>query len=48
MDVTIKNPSLQAKKKIEVEIMKIIHDRVDEKTDVKVNVKVDAPEKPAF
>ncbi len=47
VDVTIKNPSLQAKKKIEVEIMKIIHDRVDEKTDVKVNVKVDAPEKPA-
>jgi len=47
VDVTIKNPSLQAKKKIEVEIMKIIHDRVDEKTDIKVNVKVDAPEKPA-
>ena len=47
VDMTIKNPSLQAKKKIEVEIMKIIHDRVDEKTDVKVNVKVDAPEKPA-
>ena len=47
VDVTIKNPSLQAKKKIEVEIMKIIHDKVDEKTDVKVNVKVDAPEKPA-
>jgi len=47
VDVTIKNPSLQAKKKIEVEIMKVIHDKVDEKTDVKVNVKVDAPEKPA-
>lgn len=47
VDVTIKNPSLQAKKKIEVEIMKVIHDEVDEKTDIKVNVKVDAPEKPA-
>jgi len=47
VDVTIKNPSLQAKKKIEVEIMKVIHDQVDEKTDVKVNVKVDAPAKPA-
>lgn len=47
VDVTIKNPSLQAKKKIEVEIMKVIHDEVDEKTDVKVNVKVDAPAKPA-
>ncbi|MEL4455397.1 Mrp/NBP35 family ATP-binding protein [Lutimonas vermicola] len=47
VDVTIKNPSLQAKKKVEVEIMKVIHDKVDEKTDVKVNVKVDAPAKPA-
>ena len=46
VDVTIKNPSLQAKKKIEVEIMKVIHDQVDEKTDVKVNVKVDAPATP--
>jgi ATP-binding protein involved in chromosome partitioning len=47
VDVTITNPSLQAKKKIEVEIMKVIHDQVDEKTDVKVNVKVDAPATPA-
>ena len=47
IDVTITNPSLQAKKKIEVEIMKVIHDQVDEKTDIKVNVKVDAPATPA-
>ena len=46
VDVTINNPSLQAKKKTEVEIMKVIHDRVDEKLDVKVNVKVEVPEKP--
>lgn len=46
VDVTIKNPSLQARKKIEVEIMKVIHDEVEEKLDVKVNVKVDAPAKP--
>lgn len=39
VDVTINNPSLQAKKKIEVEIMKVIHDHVDQKIDVKVNVK---------
>jgi len=45
VDVTISNPSLQAKKKIEVEIMKAIHDHVDQKIDVKVNVKVTAPEK---
>ena len=43
VDVTITNPSLQAKKKTEVEIMKVIHDRVNAKLDVKVNVKVDAP-----
>lgn len=46
VDVTIKNPSLQAKKKTEVEIMKVIHDKVYEKAKVKVNVKVDAPANP--
>lgn len=45
VDVTISNPSLQAKKKTEVEIMKAVHDYVDQKIDVKVNVKVEAPEK---
>tara|TARA_B100001146_G_scaffold221442_1_gene231887 strand:- start:56583 stop:57716 length:1134 start_codon:yes stop_codon:yes gene_type:complete len=45
VDVTIKNPSLQAKKKTEVEIMKAIHAEVHQKAKVKVNVKVDAPEK---
>jgi len=39
VDVTIGNPTLQAKKKIEIEIMKIIHDEIDQKIDVKVNVK---------
>ena len=39
IDVTIGNPTLQAKKKMEVEIMKTIHDHVDQKIDVKVNVK---------
>ena len=38
VDVTIGNPTLQAKKKMEVEIMKVIHDQVDQKIDVKVNV----------
>ncbi|HLT53975.1 MAG TPA: iron-sulfur cluster assembly protein, partial [Flavobacteriaceae bacterium] len=46
VDVTIKNPSLQAKKKTEVEIMKTIHDKVYEKAKVKVNIKVEAPAKP--
>lgn len=46
VDVTIENPSLQAKKKIEVEILKAIHGEVYEKAKVKVNVKVIVPEKP--
>lgn len=45
VDITIKNPSLQAKKKTEVEILKTIHDLVYQKAKVKVNIKVDAPEK---
>ncbi|RIA08477.1 ATP-binding protein involved in chromosome partitioning [Flavobacteriaceae bacterium MAR_2010_72] len=47
VDITIKNPSLQAKKKTEVEILKTIHDKVYEKAKITVNVKVDAPAKPA-
>jgi len=46
IDVTITNPSLQAKKRTEVEIMKVIHDKVFEKADVKVNVKAEVPVKP--
>ncbi len=46
VDVTIKNPSLQAKKKTEVEILKIIHSEVYEKAKIKINLKVDAPAKP--
>ncbi len=43
VDVTIKNPTLQARKKTEVEIMKVIHEKVHQKAQVKVNLKVDAP-----
>jgi ATP-binding protein involved in chromosome partitioning len=43
VDVTISNPTLQAKKKVEVEIMKAIHEHVDQKADVKVNVTAVAP-----
>lgn len=46
VDLTIKNPSLQARKKTEVEILKIIHREVYEKAKITVNVKVDAPAKP--
>ncbi|SDB64614.1 ATP-binding protein involved in chromosome partitioning [Flavobacteriaceae bacterium MAR_2010_188] len=46
VDITITNPSLQAKKKTEVEILKIIHQKVYEKAKITVNVTVDAPSKP--
>jgi ATP-binding protein involved in chromosome partitioning len=43
LDITIANPSLQARKKTEVEILKIIHKEVYEKAKIKINIKVDAP-----
>lgn len=47
VDITIKNPSLQARKKTEVEILKAIHKEVYEKAKITVNVQVDAPAKRA-
>ena len=46
VDINIANPSLQARKKTEVEILKIIHKEVYEKAKIKINIKVDAPVKP--
>ena len=46
VDITINNPSLQAKKRTEVDIMKTIHDKVYEKAKITINLKVDAPAKP--
>ncbi|MBU2995536.1 Mrp/NBP35 family ATP-binding protein [Cellulophaga baltica] len=43
VDITIANPSLQARKKTEVEILKIIHKEVYEKAKIKINIKVEAP-----
>ena len=45
VDVTISNPTLQAKKKVESEIKKALLSKVDEKIDVKVNVKTSAAPK---
>ncbi|MFP4844885.1 P-loop NTPase [Winogradskyella sp. PE311] len=45
VDITIKNPSLQAKKKTEVDILQTIHKSVYEKAKIKVNIKVDTPAK---
>jgi ATP-binding protein involved in chromosome partitioning len=46
VDITITNPSLQAKKRTEVDILKTIHELVYEKAKITVNIKVDAPVNP--
>ena len=46
VDLTISNPSLQAKKRTEVDIMKAIHELVYQKAKIQVNVKVDEPSTP--
>lgn len=46
VDITITNPSLQAKKRTEVDILKTIHDQVYEKAKITINVKVEAPVAP--
>ncbi len=46
VDITIGNPSLQARKKTEVEVLKIIHSEVYEKAKITVQVKASAPAKP--
>ncbi|MFD2551180.1 P-loop NTPase [Bizionia sediminis] len=43
VDVTITNPTLQAKKKTEVEILKAIHNQVYQKAKITTNIKVNAP-----
>jgi ATP-binding protein involved in chromosome partitioning len=45
LDVEIKNPTLQYKKKVEVDCLKAIHDYAYEKSKVKVNLIVNAPVK---
>ena len=45
IDVQLNNPSLQARKKLEVTILKTVHEQVYEKAKIKVNVKVVIPPK---
>ena len=47
LDVEVKIPTLQYKKKVEVECIKAIHDHAFGKSKVKVNLIVNAPEKKA-
>jgi ATP-binding protein involved in chromosome partitioning len=46
VDLTLSTPALHIKKRAEVDIMKVIHELVYEKAKIKVNIKVEAPEKP--
>ena len=46
IDLSVSNPALQARKKLEVDIMKIIHDEIYEKAKININTKIEkAPAK---
>jgi len=45
VDLVLSTPALHIKKRAEVDVMKVIHEKVYEKAKVKVNIKVQAPEK---
>ena len=45
LDVEIKNPTLQYKKRVEVDCLKAIHEHAYEKSKVKLNLIINAPEK---
>ena len=46
IDLQLQNPSLQARKKLEVTILKTLHEQVYEKAKIKLNTKVLSPQKP--
>ena len=46
IDLQLQNPSLQARKKLEVTILKTLHRQVYEKAKIKINIKVVAAAKP--
>lgn len=46
IDLHLQNPSLQARKKLEVTILKTLHEQVYEKAKIKINTKVVAAAKP--
>ena len=45
VDLKLSTPALHIKKRAEVDVMKVIHEKVYEKAKVKVNIKVEAPAK---
>lgn len=46
VDLVLSTPALHIKKRAEVDVMKAIHDQIDEKAKVKVNIKIEVAEKP--
>jgi len=46
VDVVSDSPVLHQKKKLEVEVLKALHARIDEKLQVTINLTVEAPETP--
>jgi len=46
VDLVLSTPAMHIKKRAEVDVMKVIHEQVYDKAKVKVNIKVEAPEKP--
>ena len=46
IDLQLQNPSLQARKKLEVTILKTVHEQVYEKAKIKLNTKVVSPPQP--
>ena len=46
VDLTLHTPALHIKKRAEVDIMKVIHEKIYDKAKIKVNIKVETPEKP--
>ncbi len=47
VDLKINNPALHIKKRAEVDILKVIHEKVYEKAKIKINTTVDAPKQQA-
>ena len=43
LDVRLLNPSLQARKKLEVTILEVLHQKVHPKAKIKINTKVETP-----
>lgn len=48
VDLLLHTPALHIKKRAEVDVFKVIHEKVYEKAKVKVNIKVEATEKPTI